>query len=337
MTKKIIFRADGNSSIGLGHLYRLFSLVEIIKDSLEFVFVTHKTTTVSVIPIEYTTKTIPKTIDLEEEPLWLQDHFSAKDHIIIADGYQFTTSYQKKIKEAGYGLMYIDDLALEHMHADIVINHSPFLKEKDYAREAHTKLALGTKYALLRPGFFNLIKEDRNIIKIDTVFVCFGGADPFNLTEKAVKALLNIKTIETINVVLGSAYKHENIFNIAKENAHKVTLYKNLNEALLIDVMKASNIAIVPASTILYELCCVRMPILSGYYVDNQKAIYQGFLEANAIYEGGFMKDYQEVDFTVKIEEILLAEDHSVKIEAQNQLFDDQIKNRYLTIIKSLC
>lgn len=32
---KIIFRADGNSNIGLGHLFRLFALVEIYKDVYE--------------------------------------------------------------------------------------------------------------------------------------------------------------------------------------------------------------------------------------------------------------------------------------------------------------
>ena len=29
--KKILFRADGNNNIGLGHLYRLFALAEIYK------------------------------------------------------------------------------------------------------------------------------------------------------------------------------------------------------------------------------------------------------------------------------------------------------------------
>ena len=38
MKKKILFRADGNSEIGLGHLYRLFSLVEMLKDNFKFIF-----------------------------------------------------------------------------------------------------------------------------------------------------------------------------------------------------------------------------------------------------------------------------------------------------------
>ena len=36
MTKKIIFRADGNATTGLGHLYRLFALVEMYKNDYDF-------------------------------------------------------------------------------------------------------------------------------------------------------------------------------------------------------------------------------------------------------------------------------------------------------------
>ena len=59
MTQKIIFRADGNAKTGLGHLYRLFSLVEMVKDSIEFVFLTKETSTHSVFPIEYNIRNIP--------------------------------------------------------------------------------------------------------------------------------------------------------------------------------------------------------------------------------------------------------------------------------------
>ncbi len=89
MTKKIIFRADGNSETGLGHLYRLFSLVETVKDTLEFVFLTKEESTTSIIPNYYNLKTIPKNIKIEEEPKWLSECFSPKEYIIIADGYQF--------------------------------------------------------------------------------------------------------------------------------------------------------------------------------------------------------------------------------------------------------
>ena len=97
------------------------------------------------------------------------------------------------------------------------------------------------------------------------------------------------------------------------------------------------NFAIAPASTILYELCCVKMPILSGFYVDNQELIYKGFLNNNTIYKGDDMKDFQVSDFVNSIENILNENGFDQQIKAQKTLFDDKIASRHLNSIKSLC
>ena len=51
--KEILFRADGNSEIGLGHLYRLFSLIEMLKEHFKFTFVSSENSTVNIIPNSY--------------------------------------------------------------------------------------------------------------------------------------------------------------------------------------------------------------------------------------------------------------------------------------------
>ncbi|WP_452598281.1 UDP-2,4-diacetamido-2,4,6-trideoxy-beta-L-altropyranose hydrolase [Pontimicrobium sp. MEBiC01747] len=334
---KIVFRADGNAITGLGHLYRLFSLVEVIKESFEFIFLTHESSIHSVIPKTYNTSIVPKSITIEDEPEWIMENYPSSEHIIVADGYQFITSYQKKIKELGYNLVYIDDLAKEYMYADIVINHSPYIKESHYKKETYTKLILGTQYALLRPLFLKEAKQNKEIKTIDSAFICFGGADPFNLTFKAVKALLTISKFKAIHVVLGGAYKHKEIIALEKEYPNKIKTYKNLSEKDLIKTMQACNYAIAPASTILYELCCVKMPILSGYYVDNQELIYKGFLENKAVYKGGNIKNYLISDFIEKTKEILKQQHFNSQIEAQNILFDKKIAFRHLNLIKELC
>lgn len=336
-SKKIIFRADGNSNIGLGHLYRLFSLVEIIKETFEFVFLTHETSTDSIIPKTYSKAIIPKEVGTEQEPEWLAANFSTKEYIVIADGYQFTSSYQKETKQKGYTLIYIDDLAKEYMYADVVINHSPYIQEKHYNKENYTKLALGTQYALLRPLFLKEAKQNRIIKTIDSAFVCFGGADPFNLSLKAVEALLKIEMFENIHVVLGSAYKYLEIFDLEEKQPDKIKIYRNLPEEELIKTMQKCNFAIAPASTILYELSCVKMLILSGFYVDNQELIYRGFLNNKAIYKGGNMKDYEVLDFANNIESIIKGHKYNHQIEAQKSLFDDRIASRHLNLIKEQC
>jgi len=335
-TKKIIFRADGNAEIGLGHLYRLFSLVEEIKSNVQFVFLTREDTITSVIPNSYNKQVISKTISLQDEPKWLAQNFVPQSHLIIADGYQFNSSYQKKIKQLGYNLIYVDDLAQEFMYADIVINHSPYINVADYKKHDDTYLALGTKYALLRPMFLKAAKVKRKISTINSAFICFGGADPFNLTLKAVEALLLVNSFKTINVVLGGAYKHLQIRDLERKFPTKINIFDNLPEKQLLSVMQKSNYAIVPASTILYELCCVKMPILSGFYVDNQELIYKGFLNNKAIFDAGDMHDFKIADFVTLTNKILTKKHYNDQIKAQEILFDENISSRHINLINQL-
>ncbi len=338
MSKKVIFRADGNSKTGLGHLYRLFSIVEIIKNTLDYVYLTHQTTPSDIIPKDYNVRFIPDFINTEDEPDWLAVNFSPNEYIIIADGYHFSSGYQKQIKNKGYRLLYIDDLAKEHMYADIVINHSPYIQENHYSKASYTKLALGTQYALLRPSFLKEAKkQDKQVTTISNVFVCFGGADPFDLTYKSVMALIELEKVADIHIVVGGAYEHKKIFEVQNDHLTKINVYKNLSEIELLELMKLCDFAIAPASTILYELCCVKMPILSGYYVDNQELIYKGFLNNNAIYRGGNMADYEVLDFERKINEILNENSFNNQIKAQEALFDNKIALRHLNLISDLC
>ena len=136
MQKEILFRADGNSEIGLGHLYRLFSLIEMLKADFKFTFVSSETSNVNIIPNSYQLKIIPSQITIKEEPEWVSNEFDKNNTLLIADGYQFNSSYQRKIKEKGFIFVYIDDLASEHMFADLIINHSPNITSQIYSTES---------------------------------------------------------------------------------------------------------------------------------------------------------------------------------------------------------
>jgi len=332
MQKEILFRADGNSEIGLGHLYRLFSLIEMLKEHFQFTFVSSENSTVNIIPNSYQLKIIPSQITIKEEPEWISKEFDKNNTLLIADGYQFNSSYQRKIKEKGFKFVYIDDLASEHMFADLIINHSPNITSQIYSAEPYTKFALGTKYALLRPAFLDLIAKEKTVQKIDKAFVCFGGADPYDLTLKATKALLKTPQVKKIDIVLGGAYSHKEIYTLTQKN---IKIYQNISEEELMKTMVTSNFAIAPASTILYELCCVQIPVLSGYYVNNQKKIYNGFANKKAIFEMGNMKDFSINSFEEQIQ-LFFKIDFQELINRQKKIFDQNIKNRFCKLISSL-
>ncbi len=334
--KKILFRADGNSTAGLGHLYRLFALVEMLKANFECVFLTSELSAKNVIPKEYEIKCIPAEVATIDEPDWLKKKFDPTKHIIIADGYAFTANYQQKLHKAGFKLMYIDDLAIEEMAADIVVNHAVGITANDYKKQPYTTMALGTNYAILRPPFLNATHKRRTITTVQHAFVCFGGADPKNLTAQTVRALFQFDEISEIHVVVGAAYQHAIDFDAPQSNK-TIKIHKNITSDEMVNIMQLCQLAIVPSSTILYEVCAVQIPVLSGFYVENQARIYNGFLEHKAIFGLGDFNELSPEKLITSIAEVLQNKRLNNQLVKQRQLFDDQITDRYNQLILSLC
>lgn len=333
--QKLIIRADGNSKTGLGHLYRVFALIEMYKEVYDCVLVTRSTTTTEIIPKDYLYFLIPDEVNQQQEPAWLAEKFQKDGNWLLADGYHFDSEYQKAIKHAGFRLLYVDDLNTEHMYADVIVNHSLAIKSSDYNTEPYTRFALGTAYAILRPLFLEATKQKREIHKLSIAFVCFGGADPLNLTLKVTKALLKQEQIKKIHIVLGAAYPHKEIYELGQAHP-QIQIHENLSEADLLGVMQQSDFAVAPASNILYELFAVKMPVLSGYYVDNQKSLYKGCVEHGLIFEAGNFECYAIADFEEKIETLLKQTNIQTWVDAQAKVFNAGIKDRFLNLLRAI-
>ncbi|MBW8049388.1 MAG: UDP-2,4-diacetamido-2,4,6-trideoxy-beta-L-altropyranose hydrolase [Cytophagales bacterium] len=219
---------------------------------------------------------LPKSSNYLTEAGDIADKYLQGNEIVVLDGYDFDTAYQKAIKQKGNKLVCIDDIHTNHFVADLVINHSGGIKAEEYSIEPYTKLCLGTEYALLRKPFLEEAKKKRKIDEIKNVFICFGGSDNYNITGKAVEACLGISKIKRINVVIGSINKNrEELDALLKNNKNtdRVYLYSSLTAKQMAELMKRCQLGISSASSIAYEICSVGMGLICGAYVDNQKNI----------------------------------------------------------------
>ena len=332
--KKILLRGDGNTATGLGHLYRLFALFEVLKNDYECILLTKSNSTLSIVPKQYKVLMIDDNITINKEPEWISKNFSSETYAIIIDGYHFNQTYLEALKIKQYKTVYIDDLAIEHMYADLVINHSPAAFTQPYSAEAYTRFALGTDFAMVRPIFLAAAKQPRYIGKLKTAFVSFGGSDTLNLSYKVCHVLLNLNQIKKINLVLGEANQNKEIYEL-KEKFSQIEIFKNLGESELLEVMKSSDFAIVPTSTLLFELCCIKMPILSGYYVDNQFLAYHSFIEQGVITGVDNFTEISDKDLESKILGLLNSDVNSI-LKIQSKLFDGNQKARLLETINKL-
>lgn len=196
MSKKIFIRADANSEIGYGHIMRCYAIAMMIKDYYS---------------INFFSISIPKNIKQD----FINEGFAVniiscdsdfynhldQDTIVVSDGYNFNVDYQQNISRSGAKHVFIDDLYNQKFIADIVINHAPNISENLYNIPDKSRLALGLDYALLRPKFLTAAKNASARTKSDSVFICFGGADPDNLLKKTIGIVLQFDNLDRKSVV----------------------------------------------------------------------------------------------------------------------------------------
>lgn len=274
MTKrKIYFRADGNTDIGLGHVIRSLALADMLKDEFDCIFVTRFVNDFIIKEIEQSCSGYIKLSEKKHKHFEEFLTYIKKEDTVVLDNYFFTSDYQKQIKAIGCKLVCIDDMHDKHYYADAVINHGIGLKEEQFSTESYTRLYLGWDYALLRKPFLNVIPRKRTEQK--RCLVCIGGLEKHNITANIVRLLEEIESVEVIDVILGSAFLLKSelekvIFNSTK----KVNVFYSLSSLEMTERMQIADFGILPASSISLEATAVGMPFLVGYYADNQEEYY---------------------------------------------------------------
>lgn len=286
--QKIIFRADAGVGIGYGHFIRTLALADMLKDDFDCTFYTSEPTPYQMDQMLH----VCKHVALEEKIKFHQflDCLTGEE-IVVIDNYFFTTDYQRRIKEKGCKLVCIDDLHDKHYLADLIINQAINVTPEDYSCESYTRFAFGLGYSLLRKPFFEACKkreEGQNKKAKETidVVVAFGGSDYLDLTRKVIMSIENMGIINSITAIIGDSYCVKQMIGTPK-----VCYKKNLTAQEIVDLFSTSDIAILPASTMMNEAFACGLKIIGGYYVQNQESDYHAFNSTNMIYGVGDYSD----------------------------------------------
>lgn len=279
----IIFRADGNSQIGLGHVIRCLALAELLNNDFHCRFAIQDPSPEIVDQIKAICPEIilllTRINELEKEADELIKTFSGQE-IIVLDGYQFTTDYQQILKQKGNVLVCLDDLHDRHFVADAIINIAGGVAKNAYSVAPYTKLCLGPAYALLRKPF----REVQKMVspepeKAQRILICFGGADLENFTLQTVRNLLHLSL--NLEIVIGSAYQHQDSLQkiIAKNSS--VHLHQNLSAEEMAGLMQTCEAAITSASSVAYEYCAVNGILFLEKTAANQTDLYNFLISEN--------------------------------------------------------
>lgn len=282
MKPELYIRTDGNEHIGLGHLIRCSALGHMLKDDFNITFFC---------------KSIPESLKKEFEQydfkvsrITREKDFLVSisdDKVVVLDGYNFNTEYQKRIKTKGCKLVCIDDLHNQEFVADLIINHTPGITPKDYNAQPYTSFALGLDYVLLRPSFLKQARRQKRIENIKTLLISFGGADPKSLTKETLRVAIDYNTFRKIIVVMGASFKGDHEFMMLLKKDDRIDYRHELDEQEMSNAMGEADLAILPASGVLYEALAAGCYVISGHYTSNQNLFYENLKKMGLFYDAG--------------------------------------------------
>ncbi len=284
MTDTLILRADASAQIGTGHVMRCLALAQAWREQGgRVVFVTHQidpglSTRLTGDGCEvHAMEASPGTTSDAAQTIGVAQRF--RSACVVADGYVFDAAYQQAIRDADLRVMVIDDHGhIGAYHADLILDQNLGAEEGDYThRPPHTKLLLGTDYALLRNDFRSIQGWQRTIpTRARNLLVTLGGADPPNMTLKVIHTIdaLGIQELEAVFVV-GAANPHwESLQEAARASKTVVQLIRNTTD--IPKLMQWADITVCAGGSTCWEVCYLGLPCLIVVLADNQLRIAGG-------------------------------------------------------------
>jgi len=261
----ICIRADGGSSIGMGHIMRTLVLARELRKKHN-VFYTCKAddplTDKYYAGIDFIAKQGFKVVKIDEKEI-IKDLKNIKSDCIITDSYDVDEEYFNALKRIfRISGCFDDEKICEYYNVDFLINQNAYAFTFDYHVNKDTDLILGNKYIILREEFRNIpapvINKD-----IKDIMITVGGSDNTNITGEIINSLKNSNF--NMHVVIGPSFKHYD--ELKKNENERIRFYFNPKMSVL---MTKCDIAISSCGSTLYELAACGTPTIGIVIVDNQ-------------------------------------------------------------------
>ncbi len=301
--KSVYIRLDANHAKGMGHLYRMLVLANVLisyRLLITFIVKCNVITENILKSNKFKYLSFPESMSEENIiALTLSNHKSLPD-LWVFDVLSTETVWIKLIKEKNIKVVCFDDEKGGLQEADLVINsivHSWGRYDKE---SINVPLLEGTAYAILQPSVFNLRKErvisDEELLKVG---ITMGGSDTHGSTLVILKSVLDILDNYKFHVFTGPHFLHQNDLDAIMDSIHLDILDISVKHAvpdlhLELDHM---DVVICGGGITMFEACAMGLPVLPFANEDHEEKNIDFFLSVNACLPIGSINniDYDEI------------------------------------------
>ncbi len=285
----LAIRADGNSTIGMGHIMRCLSLAkEFRKNGDRVIFISN-----GLIGIEKITSEGFRAVPVDGgEPEAIARICTAEDlEILIVDSYRANRDYLCALKPKIPLLIYLDDLNRFDNPAEIIINGNYAAEGMGYRKPSFRQLQLlGVEYNLIRDEFKGL-SQPKVRPEMERILITMGGTDPANLSGKLITALRQDSVFDKIalDVVVGAGNPRYN--ELLELSRCFSSLYIHYDVQRISGLMLQADLAISAGGSTLYELCACGTPTSAVITAENQRFLVTELDKAGYLTNLGWYRD----------------------------------------------
>lgn len=295
--ERYLIRADGNATIGMGHVMRCMSVAMALRQlGKEVYFVTACQECIAVIQKEGFEVFLLSTgyQEMEAElPELLKIVEDKKIKLVLVDSYQATKQYFQELHKQ-IAVVYLDDMG-NSFAADCVINYNIYGPQMRY--EQNLQQVLGASYVPLRKEFmeeqgYQLTSTVKNIL------ITTGGSDPCFAAKGFTDVFLQSKIVSeqeiVLHVVSGPFNQFAEELKKQYQGNSKVCIHENVTN--MKELMQTCDVIVTSAGSTIYEVCALGIPMICFYFVENQKRNAEGIAMLTSVVNAG---NYAEDSDTV--------------------------------------
>jgi spore coat polysaccharide biosynthesis predicted glycosyltransferase SpsG/CMP-N-acetylneuraminic acid synthetase len=257
-TPRVLFRADGSSRIGMGHVYRSLAIADALREGsrAEIAFLMsadHAEGLTTVSGHGYPVRLVGSGLETALERI---RDFAPE--ILVNDLPSLDAAYLKALGYLGATTVNLvdtlDDLEVTEHYKQVIVS---VMNEE---RETPEGFYGGPEYAILRSHFHGResAKEIREEPKM--VLLTFGGSDPQGLTLKAARSLEALAAGVEVVAVAGPAFSYRREFEaMAPDLLRRIPL---INEAggHIADLMLEADVVVCSGGMSVYEIAALGTP-----------------------------------------------------------------------------
>ena len=254
---RILFRTDGSTRIGMGHVFRSLAIADALRQTspAELAFLMSSDHREGILEVTRRGHALRVAADtrIETAVEHIRDFAPA---ILINDLPALDSGYLRALSHLGTTTVNLvdtlDDLEVTEHYKQVIVS---VMGEE---RETPEGFYGGPEYAILRSQFRDREKELRDHSKL--VLLSFGGSDPQGLTVKAARALATLSHEIEIVAVAGPAFSYRAEFEaLARTLPRKVTL---INEASghIAELMLEADVVVGSGGMSVYEIAALGTP-----------------------------------------------------------------------------